>query len=156
MSDKSVTEHLAAQTQFPAKYSALLLAMLESKVAIPPANRARVLAASWARRNFELPEVLFKRFEFSVTDIVRAVEMLDYERECAALQVSGRVRRCGWWRRGGSGATMITIACVAAQSRAFEEAGRRRRRRQISRRADQSARQLGGMRHAVGGDSKAH
>ena len=64
----------------------LLLTMLENKVALPSANKARVMAAAWARRNYELPELLFTQHEFSIADLLRAVEMLDYGRECAMLQ----------------------------------------------------------------------
>jgi hypothetical protein len=89
--DKPVEEHRAAQEQHKSAYTATLLLLLERKVAIPAVVKPRILAAAWARRDYELPMILFDKHDFSVADVVKALGMLDAER--ARRQVRAKLER---------------------------------------------------------------
>lgn len=105
--DRGVGEHRAAQEQHKSAYTATLLLLLERKVALPSGAKARILAAAWARRDYELPALLFDKHtgEFGVPDAVKAIAMLDAER--ARRQARGKLDAL---KRLGAAAAKISAA----------------------------------------------
>jgi hypothetical protein len=118
-SDKSVHDHRNAQDQHKTAYTATLLALLERRVALPAAAKSRILASSWARRDYELPALLFDKHadQFGVADVVKALAMLDCER----VRKQARARLDAL-KRANAAAAKISAAREALENALAREA----------------------------------
>ena len=103
------------QTERPGYLAALVL-LLAHGIEVSPAARARALAAAWARHDDELASFLLSHEHWTVTEVVRAVELLDtprrmrvLQRRIARLEREGRARpqRLGAWGLRPSNIVMV-------------------------------------------------
>lgn len=86
LQDATLADHHAAQSGARPAYLAALLLLLAHRVEISPAARARALAAAWARRDDDLSRHLLDHPLWTLTEVVRAVQLLDAGRQARALQ----------------------------------------------------------------------
>eukprot|EP00727_Mastigamoeba_balamuthi_P008883 m51a1_g4617 hypothetical protein (649) ;mRNA; r:283218-285345 len=85
--DASLRAHHDAQASSHTEYCAVLFLLLHQGADIPKASRARILAAAWARRDYELADALLARDEaFSLPQVLAALAMLDAPRRARQLR----------------------------------------------------------------------
>lgn len=92
-SDTTLREHVALQQSESTRYRAVLQLCVQRGIDLPAPTKARVLAACWARRDFDFSEMLLsgqcqgildvhegRADIFGLVDIVRALRLLDTAR----------------------------------------------------------------------------
>ena len=84
--EAKLIEHYRAQTDQYAEYTGMLLLLLQQGVSLSHATKARVLAACWARRDFEIASYLLDHETWSLPEVVKALKYLDAGRQIRALQ----------------------------------------------------------------------
>jgi hypothetical protein len=84
--DATALEHLEAQREHYSEYTGTLLLLLQRNVALSHATKSRILAAYWARRDFEVAHFLMDQEAWSIPELVKALNILDAGRQIRALE----------------------------------------------------------------------
>jgi len=84
----TLREHFDFQREHYAEYVSVLLLLLHEGVEIQRSSRPRIIAAAWARHDFNLVDVITKKYDeiFQLPQILGALEMIDARRQIAAIQ----------------------------------------------------------------------
>ena len=81
-------QHFKAQNFLRDRYLAILLACKSRAIAFSEGSKPKVLAAAWARKDYELAEALLKipDEEFALKEVLKAVSILDAGRSKRAKE----------------------------------------------------------------------
>jgi hypothetical protein len=93
LKESSLEQHHAAQRESYPEYTAVLLLLLNQGVELAKAARTRLLAALWARRDYELADYLLNKHEeqFGLPQVLAALQLLDAGRK--VREVEKRIHR---------------------------------------------------------------
>ena len=86
--DVSYRQHYDFQREHYATYAGVLLLLLHEGVEVQRACRPRVIAAAWARHDYQLVDFLTTKYDelFQLPQVLAALELLDARRQSAALR----------------------------------------------------------------------
>lgn len=115
LQEATLTEHFDAQTQHYSHYTSLLLLLLSQNIELSHGTRSRVLAAFWARRDYELAEHILAQPQWGLPDMIKALRFLDSERRCRAYE-----KRLARLEAQGS-ATAATLGQLRSKIKALQD-----------------------------------
>jgi len=84
----TLRQHYDFQREHYAEYVSVLLLLLHEGVEIQRSSRSRIIAAAWARHDFQLVEILTDKYSelFQLPQVLGALNLLDARRQCQAIQ----------------------------------------------------------------------